>query len=82
MTKADISELVVLFSKINRMRVLSSPKVVASAETVGRKILDTYLEPDKTFLELREMVNSGTIDILREFGERCREEFETVRQPF
>jgi hypothetical protein len=82
MTKADISELVVLFSKINRMRVLSSPKVIASAEIVGRKILDTYLEPDKTFLELREMVNSGTIDILREFGERCREEFETVRQPF
>jgi hypothetical protein len=82
MTKADLSGLVVLYSKVNRMRVLSSPKVVASAESVGRKILDTYLEPDRTFLELREMVNSGTIDILQEFGERCREEFETIPEPF
>src|SRR6202795_1679370 len=52
--KADIPALVVLYTKIGRMRVLSSPKVVKSAETVGRKILDTYLEPDKTFIRSEE----------------------------
>ena len=58
------------------MRVLSSPKVVESGEQIGRKIVDTYLEPDKTFLELREMVNSGSIDLLRDFSEACRAELE------
>jgi hypothetical protein len=47
------------------MRVLSSPQVIDSAENVTRKILDTYLEPDKTFFELREMAIDGTIDLLR-----------------
>ncbi len=78
-TKPDLPGLVVLYSKVNRMRVLSSPQVVASAERVGHKILDTYLEPDRTFLDLREMVHSGTIDILKEFGDACREEFDTLR---
>jgi hypothetical protein len=78
-TKADIPGLVVLYGKIDRMRILSSPEVVASAERVGRIILDTYLEPDRSFLELREMVHAGTVNLLREFGDVCREEFETLR---
>lgn len=77
--KGDVAALVMLYTKIGRMRVLSSPKVVDSAEQVARKILDTYLEPDKTFLELRAMVVSGSIDILRGFTEVCREEFESLQ---
>jgi hypothetical protein len=77
--KGDIPALVTLYTKIGRMRVLSSPKVIESAEKVGRKILDSYLEPDKTFVELREMVNSKSIDILGEFSEACRQEFESLR---
>ena len=57
------------------MRVLSSRKVVESAEKIGRKILDTYLEPNKTIPELREMVATNSIDILGDFEEACREEF-------
>jgi hypothetical protein len=49
------------------MRILSSPKVIESAELVARRIVDAYLEPNKTFLELREMANSGSIDLLRDF---------------
>jgi hypothetical protein len=82
-TKADVSSLVVLYSKIDRMRILSSPEVVACAEQIGRKILDTYLEPDRSFLELREMVNnSQSLHLLRDFGEVCREEFDTLRKQF
>ncbi len=77
--KADIPALVGLFAKLGRMRVLSSPKVVESGEQIGRKIVDTYLEPDKTFLELREMLNSGSIDLLRDFSEACRAELESLR---
>jgi len=61
------------------MRVLSSPKVLESAEQIERKILDTYLAPNKTFLDLREMINSESVDLLREFSAACREEFESLR---
>jgi hypothetical protein len=77
--KADIPSLVVLYSKIDRMRVLSSAKVVACAEQVARKILDAYLEPDRSFLELREMINNNSLHLLRDFSDVCREEFDTLR---
>jgi hypothetical protein len=77
--KADIPPLVTLYTKISRMRVLSPPNVIESAEQVGRKILDTYLEPNKNFVELRQMVDGNAIDILHHFGEACRKEFESLR---
>jgi hypothetical protein len=43
--------LIELYAKIARIRVLSSPKIVEIAEDIGRKIVDTYLAPDKTFLD-------------------------------
>jgi len=60
------------------MRLLSSPTVVASAEQIGRRINETYLEPNKTFLELQKMVDSNAIDILGDFSKACREEFESL----
>jgi hypothetical protein len=80
--EADIPALVELYVKVGRMRILSSPKVVESAELVARRIVDTYLVPNKTFLELREMTIDGSIDLLREFGEACRAEFESLRSHF
>jgi hypothetical protein len=75
--EADVSTLVEVYAKIGRMRVLSSPEVIDVAEKIVRTIVDTYLEPDKTFIELREMINSGQIDLLRGFTEVCRAEFES-----
>jgi hypothetical protein len=77
--KPDIPALVGIYAKMSRMRVQSSPKVVESAERIGRKILDAYLAPDKSFLELREMINSGSIDLLGEFSDACRMEFDSLR---
>jgi hypothetical protein len=77
--RPDISALVEIYAKISRMRVLSTSKVVESADRIGRKIVDAYLAPDKSFLELREMLNSGTIDLLREFSDACRAEFDSLR---
>ncbi|MGB9057516.1 MAG: hypothetical protein WCC50_03285, partial [Pseudolabrys sp.] len=77
----DIPSLVALHATIGRMRILSSPTVIASAEKVLRKILDTYVEPDKSFPELRELVraNGDSFDLLREFSGACREEFAALR---
>jgi hypothetical protein len=77
--KPEIPALVNLYGKIGRMRVLSSPPVLASAEQIGQKITDTYLEPNKTFLELREMVDKNAIDILANFSEACRKEFRSLQ---
>jgi hypothetical protein len=77
--EADILGLVGLYAKLSRMRILSSERVVLSADNVVRKILDTYLEPDKTFVELRNMASNGTIDLLHEFSSMCREEFEDMQ---
>jgi hypothetical protein len=35
--------------------------------------------PRKIVPELREMVNSGSVDLLRNFSEACRAEFESLR---
>jgi hypothetical protein len=80
--EADIPALVELYVRAGRMRILSSPKVVDSAELVTRTIVDSYLVPNKTFLELREMVNSGKVDLLRDFSETCRAEFDSLRSQF
>ncbi len=77
--KPDIPGLVSLYAKLSAMRALSSSKVVQCADDVGRKILDTYLEPDKSFGELREMAIDGSIDLLQNFSAACRDEFEEMR---
>jgi hypothetical protein len=77
--EADIPGLVGLYAKISRMRAQSSPPVVHNAEDVARKILDTYLEPDRSFVELREMAIDGTIDLLQGFSDACHDEFEEMR---
>jgi hypothetical protein len=77
--QADIPGLVGLYAKLSAMRVVSSKMVIHRAEEVARKILDTYLEPDKNFVELHEMAINGTIDMLRGFSEACHDEFEKMR---
>jgi hypothetical protein len=77
--EADIPGLVGLYAKVSSMRAVSSKPVLHRAEEVVRKILDIYLEPDKNFVELREMAINGTIDLLRGFSDACRDEFEEMR---
>ena len=76
--EADIAGLVGLYAKLGRMRVLSSKPVVQSADAICRKIMDAYLAPDKSFVELRDMANKGTFDLLQEFGIVCRQECEEM----
>src|SRR5258708_16750696 len=66
--KADIPALVELYVRLGRMRIMSSPQVVQSTEYVAREIINTHLEPNKNFLDLRESANSASIDPLRDFN--------------
>jgi hypothetical protein len=76
----DISGLVGLYTNISRMRVLSAAAIVEKAEQVAQRILDTYTEPDKSFVELRSMVKDHAIDLLHDFSKACRLEHERYRQ--
>jgi hypothetical protein len=65
-----------LYSAVERMRLVSSSRVVQSAEKVMRGVIAAYAEPNRTFDELRQRVQerSEEYDQLREFTEACRQE--------
>jgi hypothetical protein len=73
----QIQELVALYAMISRMRILSSPPIVACADKIMRATIDTYFAPNKTIRELHELVKSGPIDPLKDFSEMAREELRT-----
>ena len=74
--KPDVSLLVALYGKISRMRVISSPQVLAAAEQVLRRIVDVYFEPPVEFssAQIRSMLQDGSVDVLRGFSQCCRAE--------
>ena len=72
--KPDLPKVFTLYALISRMRMVSSPNVIREAERVARLIVDSYPEPNKTFNEVRVMVDKHTLDPLRGFSEACREE--------
>ena len=74
--EAEVSALVSVYALINRMRVLSSPAVIEKAEAVVRMIVATYFAPNKTFPEVRKLMESRAIDPLRTFSEECRAELQ------
>jgi hypothetical protein len=75
----DYPGLISLYAKISRMRVLSSADIVARAEQIAQKIMDTYSEPDKSFTDLRHMAKNHAIDLLYDFSNACHAEHETRR---
>ena len=79
--KPDVPLLVVLYGKISRMRVISSPQVLAAAEQVLRRIVDVYFKPPVVFssTQLQSMLRDGSVDVLRDFGQCCRAEFDMLR---
>lgn len=71
----QLPEIVTLYAMISRMRVLSAPHTVASADTVMMAIIDAYFAPNRSIRELRDLLKSGAkIDPLRNFSEAAREE--------
>jgi hypothetical protein len=71
----QIPELLALAALISRMRVLSSPRTVASAEKIMEATLSAHFAPNKTIRELHDLMKSGTgIDPLKDFSEVAREE--------
>lgn len=74
----DLSKTIKLYALINRMRILSSHKVIEQAHKVAGLIVDAYPEPNKSFSEIRAMVGEHALDPLHAFSEACREELQRL----
>jgi hypothetical protein len=78
----NIQELIALYGMISRMRVLSVPRTVASAEKIMYESIATCFAPNRTIRELPELMKSGLgIDPLKEFSEAAREELRVYTLP-
>ena len=75
---SELSKLVDMYALIGRMKILSSDAVVRAAEKAGRLIIDTYLAPNKSLVDLPELI--ADLDPLRDFSEACRRELEGERR--
>jgi len=73
----ELSGLIELYALLSRMRVLSSAAVIEDADRVVRAIIETYDQPNRSPIEIEEMIRNGSIDLLKGFSEACRREFES-----
>jgi hypothetical protein len=53
----ELPKLLDIYATINRMRVLSPPKVVAEADKALRMIIDTYAKENETFSGIRQSIS-------------------------
>ena len=72
--ETDLAKLATLYSLISRMRLVASQQIVEHAENVSHAIIETYLAPNKTFGDVLELKQNGSLDPLKKFSEACREE--------
>ncbi len=78
--KDDVADLVLLYALIARMRLIGSREVVRSAEQVLGFIVETYLAPNRSLRDLRDVAKSGEMNFLSNFGEACRADLEHVHR--
>lgn len=74
--RSEISQLVNLYALVGRMRIVSNDEVVHAAERAGLLILETYMSPNRSLVDLPKLIDD--MDPLREFGEACRHELRAV----
>jgi hypothetical protein len=66
-----------LHALIARMKILSTDDVADAAEEAARLIINTYLSPNRTFVDLPDLIHE--MDPLRNFSEACRSELQISR---
>jgi gas vesicle protein len=77
----EIAKLVDVYATINRIRILSSARVVKEANEALLEIIDAYGNENRTFSDIkqsisdvRKSIHGGYPDPLQKFSEACHEE--------
>ena len=73
----ELTALIAIYALTNRIRLMSSPRVVEAADTVCRIIVDAYSAPNMTMEDMRANWIDRHVDPLRDFSEACRQELQT-----
>ncbi len=82
-SEPHVQDLVDLYAKVSRMRVLSMPDSVACADALLKAIVDAYFEPNRTARDLHGVLQSGLgIDPLRQFADAAHAEIKAVAAGF
>lgn len=74
----DPGMLATLYGEIGQMRLYSSEAVVAEARAIAHKILQTYHDPNRNKEEIRDLLESGSVDLFSRFGDLCRAELDRL----
>jgi hypothetical protein len=72
-------KLLSVYELLNRIRLSASDAVLAEAERVLRHITEQYFAPNLSVDDMRVLVQSGSADPLKTFGEACRVELKSMR---
>ena len=70
--KDDVADMVGLYALVGRMRLVSSPAVVAAADQIILGIIATYQGPNLALHEMHEYVRAGRMNYLVQFGDAAR----------
>jgi len=73
-----IDKFIDVYATLNRIRVLSSRRVIDEADKALRTIFDTYARQNETFDDLRQSLAKGFVDPLRAFSEACHDELKMI----
>lgn len=76
--EGDPKNLIPAYALLSRIRLSSSPEVLAAAEEVVREVIGTYAKPNLTPEEIQFRATSGD-DPLRRFSDICRVELDSMQ---
>ena len=71
----DPTIMLPLYALGSRMRLVAARRVIDAAARMDEAILQTYLGPNRSLLEMKELARKGEMNILlTEFSEACRDD--------
>jgi hypothetical protein len=76
---SDPKNLIPAYALLSRIRLSSSPDVLATAEGVVKDIIGTYAKPNLTPEQIQSRATNGE-DPLRKFSDICRVELEFIQR--
>jgi hypothetical protein len=76
---ADLQKLLPVYALLSRIRLSSSQPVLQKAEPIVKAIVDTYPQPNLTAEQIESQAANGN-DPLRQFGDICRTELESLER--
>lgn len=75
----DPGRLASLYGEIGQMRVYSTPGVVNEAKAIVHAILGTFHASNHDRLEIRDLLDTDSVELFSKFGTACRAELAELR---